>query len=383
MQPAFPEAASVKFLTKPLGIYLHIPFCGKKCNYCDFFSTFATENSLDEYTEGLITSIKKWGGNLKNRPIDTIYLGGGTPSLLGHRLPRLLDAVRKNFNVLPNAEITLELNPTGNVEELLGYAKVAGINRLSIGAQSGNDSELKILGRAHTARDTENTVRLAREIGFNNISLDIMLGLPDSDKSSLTKTLDFITNLNPEHISAYLLKIEEKTVFYKKQGELNLPDDDAQAEQYLYMCRYLEEKGYEHYEISNFSKSGNFSRHNMKYWLGYDYLGLGPSAHSAVDGKRFYYNRSITEFLNENPPVNDGESGSEEEYIMLRLRLKEGLDPQNFRRKFAKVLPSSFFSKCNIFAKAGLIEYNNHRICLTNNGMLLSNSIITELLECL
>lgn len=383
MPLAFPEAASVKFLTKPLGLYLHIPFCGKKCNYCDFFSTFATENSLNEYTEGLIKSINKWGGNLKNRPIDTIYLGGGTPSLLAHRLPLLLDAVRNNFNVLPNAEITLELNPTGNVEQILGYAKDAGINRLSIGAQSGIDSELKILGRTHTAGDTENTVSLARAMGFDNISLDIMLGLPDSSEESLAKSLDFITGLSPEHISAYLLKIEEKTVFYRKQRELNLPDDDAQAEQYLYMCRYLEEKGYEHYEISNFSKNGNLSRHNIKYWLGDDYLGLGPSAHSALDGKRFYYPKSICEFINGNTPVNDGDCGGKEEYIMLRLRLEEGINPKSFSEKFGENLPKEFFDRCALFAKAELIKMSETKISLTNNGMLLSNSIITELLECL
>ena len=382
MQPAFPEAASVKFLTNS-GLYLHIPFCKKKCNYCDFYSTFVTENSLDEYTEGLITALNKWGGTFKNRPIDTIYLGGGTPSLLGHRLPSLLNAVHNAFKVTNDAEITLELNPTGNVEELLRFAKQAGINRLSIGAQSGDDEELKILGRTHTAKDTENTVKLARKMGFDNISLDIMLGLPDSNEQSLKKSLDFITNLNPEHISAYLLKIEEKTVFYKKQNELNLPDDDAQAEQYLYMCKYLEEKGYEHYEISNFAKFRNLSRHNTKYWLGEDYLGIGPSAHSCIDGKRFYYPKSIKEFLDGISPVFDGESGGKEEYIMLRLRLKSGINTDEYAEKIGENLPQNFLNLCKNFEKAKLLNIENNRIYLTDNGMLLSNSIITELLECL
>lgn len=377
----FPEAAQVKSLTNPLGLYLHIPFCAKKCNYCDFFSAFPTDNSLDEYTKGMIESIKKWGGLLKNRPIDTIYLGGGTPSLLSHRLPELLNAIKTNFRVLENAEITLELNPTGNVTELLGYAKKAGINRLSIGAQSGDDRELEVLGRTHTAKDTENTVKLARSIGFDNISLDIMLCLPDSNIKTLEKSLDFITCLSPEHISAYMLKIEERTVFYKRQ--LNLPDDDAQAEQYLFMCDYLKQKGYEHYEISNFCKENKHSRHNIKYWLGDDYLGLGPSAHSALCGKRFYYEKSIPAFLKVNSPIPDGECGTKEEYIMLSLRLKDGIDTQIYKEKFSESLPHSFFERCALLEKAGLLKTQNSKIFLTDNGMLLSNSIITDLLECL
>ena len=377
----FPAVAQVKSLTNPLGLYLHIPFCAKKCNYCDFFSAFPTDNSLDEYTKGLIESIKKWGGLLKNRPIDTIYLGGGTPSLLSRRLPELLNAVKTNFSVLENAEITLELNPTGDVTELLGYAKKAGINRLSIGAQSGIDRELKTLGRTHTAKDTESTVNLARDMGFDNISLDIMLCLPDSDINSLKESLDFITELSPEHISAYMLKIEEKTVFYKRQ--LNLPDDESQAEQYLFMCAYLEQKGFEHYEISNFCKKNKYSRHNIKYWLGDDYLGLGPSAHSALCGKRFYYEKSIPAFLKGNSPMPDGDFGGKEEYIMLNLRLKDGIDTQIYKEKFLETLPPSFFERCNSLEKAKLLKTENSKIFLTNNGMLLSNSIITELLECL
>ena len=383
MPLVFPAVAQVKSLTNPLGLYLHIPFCAKKCNYCDFFSAFPTDNSLNEYTKGLIESIKKWGGNLKDRPIDTIYLGGGTPSLLGHRLPELLSAVKTNFNVLENAEITLELNPSGNVEDLLVYAKKAGINRLSIGAQSGIDRELKVLGRTHTAKDTENTVKHARNMGFDNISLDIMLCLPDSDLDSLKESLDFITELSPEHISAYMLKIEERTVFYKRQEQLNLPDDEVQAEQYLFMCNYLEQKGFEHYEISNFCKNAKFSRHNIKYWLGDDYLGLGPSAHSALCGKRFYYEKSIPAFLKGNAPVPDGDFGGKEEYIMLNLRLKDGIDTNIYKEKFSENLPPSFFERCALLEKAGLLKTENSKIHLTNNGMLLSNSIITELLECL
>ncbi len=373
----------MKFLTKPLGLYLHIPFCEKKCNYCDFYSTFATETALDNYTEALIKSINEWGGILKNRPIDTIYLGGGTPSLLGHRLPSLLNAVSSSFEVAKDAEITLELNPAGNAKELLFFAKQAGINRLSIGAQSGDDDELKILGRTHTAKATKETVKLARHLGFDNISLDIMLGLPNSSIESLNKSLDFIVSLNPEHISAYLLKIEEKTVFHKKKDDFSFPDDDAQAEQYLHMCRYFESIGYEHYEISNFARDGRISRHNTKYWLNEDYLGLGPSAHSCVNGKRFYYPRNLAKFSESLSPIDDGESGSKEEYIMLRLRLKSGIDLTEYARIFGEELPQKLLNRCADFEKAKLLKLEADRISLTDSGMLLSNSIITELLECL
>lgn len=363
------------------GLYLHIPFCEKKCRYCDFYSSFVTDELLDNYTEALIKSINQWGGNF-NRPIDTIYLGGGTPSLLGRRLPSVLDAVRASFELQPNSEITLELNPTGDTESLLEYAKEAGINRLSIGAQSGIDRELKTLGRGHTAKDTENTVLTARKSGFQNISLDLMLGLPHSDQKTLTESLEFIKGLEPEHISAYILKIEERTAFYKERESLNLPCDDEQAEQYLLMCEFFESSGYIHYEISNFCKEGFHSRHNLKYWQGVDYLGIGPAAHSCVNGKRFYYPRDLKAFLKGNSPLPDGESGGIEDYIMLNLRLKTGISLLEIEQNFGTTLPPQFYSTCKMFKTAGLME-QNERIYLTNKGMLLSNSIITTLLECI
>ncbi len=377
----FPVAVSVKFLTKPLGLYLHLPFCGSKCKYCDFYSTYATDELLDSYTVGLINALKEWGGKI-NRPIDTIYLGGGTPSLLSHRLPTLLQAVNDSFSVLNDAEITLEMNPTGEVSQILEFAKSAGINRLSIGAQSGIDRELELLGRTHTAADTENTVRLARKAGFDNISLDIMLALPFSNRESLDYSLRFIDRLEPDHISAYLLKIEEKTVFYKQRDKLCLPDDDTQAEQYLQMCDFFKKRGFEHYEISNFCRNQKLSRHNTKYWLGDDYLGIGPSAHSCLDGKRFYYSRDLKAFLRGESPIEDGKSGSSEEFVMLRLRLERGFSPYEYRSEFGKELSYGFLERCKLFKKTGLLN-EGERISLTDKGMLVSNTIITELLECL
>lgn len=376
----FPEAAQVKYLTEPSGLYLHIPFCVTKCRYCNFYSAFCSEDGLDTYTDGLIRAVKQWGGKY-NRPIDTVYLGGGTPSLLSHRLIPLLSAVKTAFKLSDTAELTLELNPTGDIEAVLNNALEAGINRLSIGAQSGSDAELKILGRTHTAADAVKAVELARKKGFSDISLDIMAGLPFSDTESLKYNLDFITALSPDHISAYLLKIEEKTVFFKLQELLGLPSEDSQAEQYLYLCEYLRSRGFEHYEISNFCKNGKYSRHNLKYWRGAEYLGLGPAAHSFVQGKRFYFPCSLKAL--ESDPVFDCEGGDREEYIMLRLRLSSGIDLKEYSENFGTEPTPDFFNKCELFEKNGLMKKTNGRISLTDRGMLLSNSIITELLECL
>lgn len=327
-------------------------------------------------------SIKQWGGEF-NRPIDTIYLGGGTPSLLGKRVIPLLDSVRHEFSVSQNAEITMEINPSRNIEEILSYAKLAGVNRLSIGAQSGNDDELKLLGRTHTAKDTEIAVKTARKSGFNNISLDLMLGLPNSTLTSLKQSLEFICSLEPEHISAYILKIEENTVFYHNRNSLSLPDDDNQAEHYLFMCRYLEENGYLHYEISNFCKAGFHSRHNTKYWNDCEYLGIGPAAHSYLAGERFYYPRDIKAFLKGNSPIPDGKGGGKEEYVMLKLRLMNGVNINDYEKRFGDRISTTLLLKCKSFAKAGLMNFDDESFSLTDNGMIVSNSIITELLECI
>ena len=360
---------------------MHIPFCEKKCKYCDFYSSFCDEKLLDEYTEALIKSINQWGGTF-SCPIDTIYLGGGTPSLLNHRLTSVINAVKNSFEVDENCEITLEINPKGNPKKLLENAKKAGVNRLSIGVQSADDKELSVLGRQHTFKAAVDTFNFARQLGFDNISLDVMIGLPNSSIDSLRKTLERIVDLKPEHISSYILKIEENTAFYKIFDTLNLPDDDAAADQYLFMCEYLEQKGYNHYEISNFAKADKISRHNIKYWLGVDYLGIGPSAHSAVGGKRFYYPRDLKAFIRGNKPCEDGESGGKEEFIMLRLRLKEGINSIEYKNLFGENLPPEFIEKCLNFEKNGLMRIVNNNYCLTDSGMLISNGIITELLEC-
>lgn len=336
---------------------------------------------LDKYSEGLISQIKNWGGRLCRPLVDTVYFGGGTPSLLGERIIPIIGALRENFRVAEDAEITLEINPSGDSEKVLLAAKKAGVNRLSVGAQSGDNEMLSILGRTHSAQDTLNTVKAARKMGFRNISLDLMIGLPGSDLTVLKADLDFILSAEPNHISAYILKLEENTQFYKRRDTLNLPDEDQTAEQYLFMCRYLEERGFSHYEISNFAKEDKEGKHNLKYWRCEEYLGIGPSAHSFLTGERFYYPRDSRAFLRGEPPISDGKGGEEEEYIMLALRLKEGLCFKKYRKRFGKDLPDSIKKAALALQNAGLLDINDDSISLTDCGMLLSNSVITNLLE--
>ncbi len=380
---AYRVAVSVKFLTdkKPIGLYLHIPFCEKKCAYCDFFSGFTTDLQLDIYAEKLIEKINEWGGKLNRPIIDTVYLGGGTPSLLGERIIPIMNAVKSAFLLADNNEITLELNPNGETEKTLKSALKAGVNRLSIGAQSGNDKALKLLGRTHTAKQTENAVRTARSLGFENITLDLMIGLPNSNSDTLEADIDFILKLKPEHISAYILKIEENTLFYKNRENLNLPDDDSIAEQYEFMCDYLKKKGFRHYEISNFCKKDKAGRHNLKYWNGEEYLGIGPSAHSFLDGKRFYYPRDMKGFLEGNTPLLDGIGGEKQEYIMLKLRLDRGLNFKEYNEKYGEALAESFKKSAMALESQGLLTVDSEKIALTDSGMAVSNSIITYLLE--
>lgn len=356
------------------GLYLHIPFCEKKCAYCDFYSVFKTDEMMDKYLSALTLEIKKWGGRF-DRPIDTVYIGGGTPSLLGERIIPLLNCVKENFNLQKDCEITVEINPNAD-GEFLQAAYRAGVNRLSMGVQSGNDETLKILGRNHTARVAESTFKKARETGFKNISLDLMIALPESDLSTLKNDMDFLCRLNPEHISAYILKIEENTAFSRNKN-LNIPDDDGAAQQYLFMCEYLEQKGYRQYEISNFSKSGAQSRHNLKYWRLDEYLGIGPSAHSFVGNERFYYPRDLKAFINSPQTVSDGSGGDNTEKLMLSLRLCEGAD----LTQYVKELPEDLKKEISNLQKANLVLFDGKTLKLTPKGMLVSNSIITDITE--
>lgn len=361
-----------------LGVYVHIPFCASKCQYCDFFSKCGTYEEMNRYTDAVNKALIEWGKKLV-RSADTLYIGGGTPGLLGaERLISIAAAARSAFN-LKNAEITAELNPASSDENFnFELLRLGGFNRLSIGMQSANDNELRRLGRIHTATDVKNTVRRARAAGFENISLDLMLCIPEQTNDSLIRSIKYCAELGADHVSAYILKIEDGTPFYKEKDVLTL-DEETQAERYMLACEQLEKLGYIQYEISNFAKNGKKSRHNLKYWNCNEYLGIGSAAHSYLNGKRFYTERSFEEFYS-GIVHDDGDGGSVEEYIMLRLRLTEGLTQQAFRRRFKKDIPTEYFAHAKKFEKAGLLVCNDNEIKFTKSGFLVSNSLIAEII---
>ena len=363
-------------MTNPVGIYIHIPFCLKKCGYCSFYSLSPESGQKQKYVKRISEELIKWGGQTA-RPIDTLYIGGGTPSLLSpEELSSVISAVKKNFKLLPDAEITVEINPGDELKDFLLSAKESGVNRISVGVQSANEDELKMLGRRHTFRQAVNTVKLARDIGFKNISADIMIGLPNSNKSTLQKSLDGILSLGTEHISAYILKLEDDCALYR--SGISLPDDDRASDQYLMMCDAFQMAGFEHYEISNFAKPGFQSRHNNRYWLLSDYIGVGPAAHSFLEGKRYYYPADILAFLEGCDPVFDGEGGDKEEFIMLALRLSRGLIFKEYEDRFGEKINTDILRKAKLFLKQGLCHLDDKHISLTDKGMLVSNSIIGE-----
>lgn len=371
-----------------MGLYIHIPFCSSKCAYCDFFSMRGNEERFYQYTEVLKNRIEYFSGVYKDRKIDTIYFGGGTPSLIGAgSIASVIDKVKNCFPLSDTAEITVEVNPeccdaSFNFSQL----KEAGVSRISIGMQTSAEEELKLLGRKHTNRQVTETVKLAKDSGINNISLDLMLGIPLQTESSLKESIDFCSSLNVQHISSYILKIEENTLFKKRQSQYSFPDEDAQAQLYLCACELLEKAGFKQYEISNFSKPGFESRHNLKYWNFENYLGIGPAAHSFMDGKRFFYSRSLEKFKN-NIIEQDDDCSDSETFIMLKLRLTKGLDLSELKSRFDISPSPAFFRKAKLFQKAGLCRLTHQKetvfLSLTPKGFLLSNSIILELLESL
>ena len=364
-----------------LGLYIHIPFCKSKCNYCNFYSFCANKSEYNTYTDALIKSIQKYGSVYHDRIVDTVYFGGGTPSVLGTvRLCRILQAAVNAFRIVSDAEITFEANPT-SADALDSYRlKEAGFNRISFGLQSANNTELKALGRRHTAEEAKEVILSAQKAGFDNLSLDLILCVPDQTMESLKRSIDFAASCCVQHISAYILKIEEGTPFYRIKDSLSLPSDDEQAKIYEYAVRSLEEKGYHQYEISNFAKSGFESRHNLIYWHDEEYLGLGPSSHSFIDGKRFYYPDNINDFYADKTVFEDN-GGDIEEYIMLRLRLTEGLNFKEFRKRFNKEIDSRILNRASALLPEHLVELSDNSLRLTVKGFLVSNAIIAYLLD--
>ncbi len=340
------------------GLYIHIPFCFSKCPYCDFYSTKYTPAAADAFAEKLGAQMQDYSGSF-----DTVYFGGGTPSILEPRvLTGILQAVREHFTIDPAAEITVECNPSKDLTRDMEQYAAAGINRVSIGMQSAVDRERFALGRRAGSVEVARTVAAAKAAGIGNISLDVMLGTPKQTMDSLEQTFAFIDRMQVTHISAYLLKIEPGTPFDRLQAKLALPEEDTVCQMYLQTVERLGQLGFAQYEISNFARPGYESRHNLKYWLLEPYLGLGPSAHSLWNGRRFYFDRDWAW-------QDEGPGGDREEQILLGLRLNRGI-PEDW----LACDPAPYIA-------GGFMRRTNGRIAFTPRGMLVSNTILAELLD--
>ena len=374
----------------PLGIYVHVPFCRSKCQYCDFYSlTTKDDNLLDGYLDAVCDHIKEAGALAPNYKVDSIYFGGGTPSFFGaDGLAILLTAIRRHFDVTADAEITFEANPDSVSDKLLHRLRAEGFNRVSLGIQCDNDEILKRIGRPHTYAQAVSAFQRIRKAGFRNISVDLIYGLPGQTLQGWQDTLDHVLQLNPEHISCYGLKLEEGTPLYEYRDYANLPDDDAQADMYLAAVETLRGRGFKQYEISNFCRKGLQSRHNLKYWTGGEYLGFGPSASSDFAGKRFTLIRDLHAYI---LGIREGGEVMEDvqeiplreragEYLMLRLRTSLGISREEYERMF--LLPFAPLEQVlrkheNYYHTA---QDDDGRWFLTAKGFLTSNDIISDLL---
>lgn len=364
-----------------LSVYIHIPFCKSKCPYCDFYSARPEDETvLEAYTKAVCARLFSYGEKYGHCAVGTVYFGGGTPSALGaERLCAILKAAKAAFAVQETAEITVECNPADVNLAFFETLKNGGVNRISMGMQSANEDELKILGRRHTTQQVEAAMQAAREAGIDNVSVDLMLALPNSTCETLGNSIDFCAKLGADHVSAYILKIEPGTPFSKIK--LELPDEDGAADQYLYMVERLKALGYAQYEISNFTRPGKESRHNLQYWRCGEYIGIGPAAHSFVGGRRFYFPRDLQGFLDGNAPVDDGAGGEFSEFAMLALRLSEGLQRAACEARFENggTLYENVLNRAKRLPKP-LIFASDEKIALTAEGFLVSNTILSEIL---
>ena len=371
-----------------LGLYIHIPFCKAKCAYCDFYSLAHSEEKMDAYMAALLRHLEEVAPRAAGMQVDTVYFGGGTPSYLGAaRLCRILQTVLRRYDVARDAEITLEANPdsAGDWKELRRLRR-AGFNRLSLGVQSTDDALLRRIGRIHTYEQVQQAVTAARKAKFTDLSLDLIYGLPGQTMEGWQRTLADAVALGPEHLSCYGLKLEEGTPLWQQRQTLTLPDDDAQADMYLYTVAALGEMGYEQYEISNFAKPGKASRHNLKYWRMEEYAGFGPGAHSDFGGVRYGYVRDIDSYIAGRLVLSESETDStlarDYEYVMLSLRTAAGIDRQTFEKRYRQRFQpmEALFEQ---YEKAGLASRTEGGWRLTPKGFLVSNSIIAALQEAL
>lgn len=374
---------------KPLGIYIHIPFCESKCTYCDFYSLPSQTALIPKYQSALMSHIKESSPRLSGYSVDSVYFGGGTPSFYGaSNLIKLFTCLKRNFKIRTSSEVTFEANPDSVSYHDLKKLRKAGFNRISIGVQSANDSILKTIGRRHTFEQAETAVAQAKRAGFDNISIDLIYGLPEQSRSDWADTLARAAALKPQHFSCYGLKIEPGTPLYSMRDSFFIPNDDAQADMYLYAVEALDRFGYKQYEISNFALKGMESRHNLKYWQLGEYAAFGPSAHSFVGGVRYAYVRDLKEYIKGIEEKGEVVSEKEEiskyeqavEYLMLGLRTTNGI----CESEYYSIYQSTFAPIERLlreFAQNRWARYSNGRWSLTPQGFLISNRLIAQIID--
>lgn len=365
-----------------LALYIHIPFCASKCYYCDFYSLANKKERIEPYVNALIREIGHWGEKLKDREVDTVYFGGGTPSFIEEKqIEKLLNEIRKHFDIKKNAEITLEANPDSASDEFLKTIYKAGVNRVSFGVQSFDDEELKLLGRVHNKNEAITAIENAKKAGFQNISLDLMFAIPNQTLNSFEKSIKNALALKPQHISAYALKLEEGTPLYAKRQDLNLANEDTEFQMFELLSDTLEKAGYSHYEISNYALPDFESKHNKKYWLNAEYLGLGTAAHSFIEQKRFCEFENIDDFLNEKrtkETIFISKEESIKEYIMLGLRQSEGISFNRLKEMVDIKVLKEIKIKAKKFEDLGVGKVESDFFKLNLKGFWLSNSVINE-----
>ena len=380
-----------KTMKKEIELYLHIPFCARKCAYCDFLSFPQGQEVQRRYVDRLIEEIETASAGFRDTTVTSVFVGGGTPSILeSGEIVRIFEALRHTFNIEETAEISMEANPgTLTREKLLDYRR-AGINRLSFGLQSADNAELAALGRIHTYEEFLESYRMARECGFTNINIDLMSALPGQTVESWLTTLKKVAALEPEHISAYSLIIEEGTPFFEQygddRGEGILPDEDSEREMYHQTKKVLKELGYERYEISNYAKPGYECRHNVGYWTGVSYLGLGLGASSYINGCRFQNTGDLEVYLNgeigkhQDEIVLD-EKDMQEEFFFVGLRMVRGVSLRRFEELFGVTAESVYPGLLERLIREGGAEMQGEWFRLTEYGMDVSNYIMAQFLQ--
>ncbi len=412
-------------MKKELELYLHTPFCVKKCSYCDFLSFPADEQTQEAYVEALLSEIAWYGNVMRDREVTTLYIGGGTPTWLAQeQMDAILNTLGENFEIRRDAEVTIECNPGTVTQSKLQSFRAAGVNRLSVGLQSANDQELKLLGRIHTYDQFIKTYEMARNAGFSNINVDLISGLPYQNLEAFSKSLQSAVRLKPEHISVYSLIIEKGTPFYEEykfdavRQQAGLPTEALPSEDEVYrmfkMTQYeLKEAGYEQYEISNFARPGYACRHNIGYWTRADYLGLGLGAASLIDNVRYSNTRELYDYIRlakeiKSVPLSHFQEETEpkkpepqqgiatnlhaaadpvsrkaqmEEFMFLGLRMNDGVTRADFERFFGMQIEAAYRKEIEELKAQGLLTVSGGRIALTDRGMDLANYVMGKFLQ--